>query len=173
MGGGGADRPGAQASVLDHLGVPDADLGAGRAVDGDAQPAGEVLAEVEQVGVVADAGHGDRGERLDAARRRAGRGDQFAGPLLTHHDRTPVHREHPGVVALAVVDAGAQDLPVGPGPGPVGDDPLDAAVGVVQFELGEQRGVAPVTLADPVPAVLAAPPAVGEPAGDRVRARNQ
>ena len=45
---GSAQRPHAEFVVLEHLGVPQGDLGAGRPLDLEAQPAHEILAEVDQ-----------------------------------------------------------------------------------------------------------------------------
>ena len=72
-----AQRPHAELAVLEHLGVPDGDLGAGRPVgQGEADPADQVLAEVDQRLARRRGRDLLHRDRLGPPHRRAGRGDE-------------------------------------------------------------------------------------------------
>ena len=175
VGPGGAQVVGVQAAVgREHLAVPDPDARPGRPVDLDPQPAGQVLAEVDDVPAVVVGGDAARGDLLGDPDRRPRVGDQRRAVTLANLDRPPVTRAEARhvpagglereVVPLAhqqvrVPDRAGRGLPL-----PVRDDPLLAAVGQPQYQLGQQFRGGAVVGAGPlgVEAVEAGVPPVGQ-----------
>ena len=129
----GPQRPGAELVVLQHLGVPQGDHGAGRPVDGQPQPADEVLAEVEHRPAGRGGDHLLDGQLLDPAdrpamsglrggdRRRAAR--PVASPESSKPGRTSPDRG-PRVVSSPGVDAAGRSRARCGAPGLVGDHHL-------------------------------------------------
>ncbi len=177
-----AQRPCGEFALLQDLGVPEGDGGVGRAVEGDAEAADEVLAEVEQVAVAAGAGHLDRCDLLGAAHGWARGGDEGAevtavGAYGRPFPRTqaggggPAGVVQPCVERLALVQAAGQDRSGGGAPGAVRGDRDRGSVLVRHLQLGEEGLVGAVDVAGAaVEAVLAAVPAVTEPGADGVGA---
>ena len=186
-GGGRAQQPHGQLALVEHLGVAQRHLVAGRAAHLDAHPSGEVLAEVDDgdVGRRLLDRHG--AQRLDAPDRRAGRRDHpvgdrgqlvDSGPTgVVEPGRRPGGVGEPGVVGLAVVEAGG-DARVGRrSPLAIGDHGVAAAVVVEQFELGDRTdvgavGVAPAAVeaeTSPVPTLGDGDPEHIVAVADRIR----
>ena len=152
-----AQRTERELAVLEHLGVPQGEARARRAVHPDAESADEVLAEVEDRGARRRREHLGHRQLVDAAH---GRRDARLGhrhvlvPLASGCPAAglgPRRRVEPGgrpavdvggaaqVGVLAGVDAAVDDGAVAEGPPAVaGGDDLGAAVGVLEVELGEE-----------------------------------
>ena len=179
---GGPQRADAQLAVLEHLRVPQRDLVARLAAHREAQPADQVLPEVDQ-----------------RPSRRRGPDLDRAPALVTDHGwsdvrRQPLHVERhgldphpprrrgtgtqPGVVAqprvdrLAVVEVVGEDLRRTRRPGLVGDHDLPVAVGEDDLELGDQAEPVAVEVAVPVPGQPSAVPAVAEREAQHRRRRS-
>ena len=144
------ERSGAELVVLQHLGVPQGDHGAGRAVDGQSQPAHQVLAEVQHRPSGRGGDHLLDGQLLDPADDRRGPrargGDRFGGdgrgPVGVVESRAvPARLREPRVVVLAVVDPAGRDRPRADPPGLVGDHHLAAAVRVRDHQLTRHGGL--------------------------------
>ena len=172
-GGRRAQQPGRQLALVEDLGVLQGDRVAGFAAHADADPPGDVLSEVDDGDVGRRLLDGDRPQRLDAAHRRAGRRHQPIGHRRQLGDGDPVgvvevgcrprRFGQPGVVRLAVVEAGRDALVEGGPPVAIGDHGVDAAVVVVQFELGDRSDVGAVGVA---PSTAEAEPAAVPAFGD-------
>ena len=150
-----------------------------RAVQAD--PAADLLAEVEDGPAGRRAEHRDRGEFLDPADRLAGGVFDGTGPVEEHRRgpglviearRVPAVGLEPCVVRLAVVDRRAPCRAGADRPRLVGDDGL-GAVGVGQFELHRECATVGEVLGPVVPAESAERPAVGDDPTDHVAARVQ
>jgi hypothetical protein len=170
----GAQRPDAELAVLQHFGVPDRDRGAAVAADGEAQPADEVLPEVDQgpAGRRGPDPHGadvlvpdDGGPHV---RRQSGRvevlGDMDAGPPVAREaGPLPGVVPQPGVDRLAVVEVVLEHVRRPCAPGLVGPDHLAVAVPEHDLELGQGTELGAVVGPAAVPSQPAAEPAVAEP----------
>ena len=168
-----AERPGAELAVLEHLGVVQHDRVTGRAVDGEPDPAGDVLAEVDDGGAAGRCADRHRPHRLDPAHgwsggRRHQMGDrrELAGvdPVAVVEARCrPFGLGQPGVVRLAVVQAGREVGPETGAPVTIRGDRVDRAVVVAELQLGDRPGVGAVDLAAPSAEAEAAPvPPLGD-----------
>ena len=139
----GAQRPGAELLVLEHLGVAQGDLRARRAGDCEAQPAHEVLPEVEQ------RLPGGRGPDLLGptglvpSDQRGGLFDQRGPVDLGDAHGAGVAGSERAVFVLAVVDRREGDRRIGRGPGLVGGDGLGGAVRVGDDQGGEESVLRP------------------------------
>ncbi|GAA3143022.1 hypothetical protein GCM10020001_077430 [Nonomuraea salmonea] len=183
-GGGVAQWTEAERAVLQDLGVAEGDRLPGRTLDADAQPAGDVLAEVEDGLAGRACQHLPWPQRLDPAHRRTRRRDEPGGVVAEHvggrpgggfeAGLRPALGQQAGVVPLAVVQAGGGDRARGAAPVLVGDDQVGAAVLVGDLQLGDERDAVAVDggLAA-AEADAAAVPAVGQGGADRVGALAQ
>ena len=179
----GAQRARAELAVLQHLGVLDRDLGALRAVHRDADPADEVLAEVDQ-----RLARRRGGDLLDGSSfQRVTRGPTYGASFAVSKSSacTPVQvvgREsgtQPGVVAqagvdgLAVVEVVREHRARAGGPAVVGDDDLGRPVFEGDLELREGAELVAVERAAARPAETPAEPAVAEREAEDARRLEQ
>src|SRR6266700_9094 len=126
------------AATGQRLGMPDADGGARRSVDLDPDPAGQVLAEVDDLASRGVTGHDDRPDLLGDPDGRPGIGDELAGiPAAAAYSApargvvargVPAIRFLPQVLAFAHHEVGVADRSRPPMPLPVGDDVLAGAI---------------------------------------------
>src|SRR5699024_92901 len=139
----GAQRAGAQLLVLEHLGVAQGDLGARGTRDREAQPAHQVLTEVEE-GLPGRRGPDLlRAPGLVAGDQRRGLLDEGAAVDLDGAHRSRVPGGAATAAVLAAVDGGEGERRTGWGPGLVGDGGLAGSV----LEGGDEGGGDGVLLA--------------------------
>ena len=143
---GAAQRPRAQLAVLQHFGVAKRYLGARRPGHRDPNPAGDVLAEVHEGGSARRIEDGDRRQLVNPAHRRRTRcnetrivegrqlGDRHPASVV-EADSRPTAVVEPGVVHLAVVEAGGEERAEARTPCGIGDDLVRRTVGVRDHEL--------------------------------------
>ena len=180
-----AKRPRSELAVLEHLGVAQHDLGAGRARHPHPQPADEVLPEVEDRLAGRRRDHLDDRKLLEPAdeRRHAGLGNH---DRLEHGDRAParlvvsgvgesapaaVDQHSACVVVLAAVEAAHGDGPGRAAPCGIRHHPLGRSVGVLDEQLrGEPRLVAVDQAGVLAEAETLGAPRSGQPHADRVAA---
>ncbi len=161
---GRAQRADAELTVLEHLGVTDRDLGAGVGIaHGQSHPADQVLAEVDERRAGRGAEDLVRVERLRRPHRRPVGGDEAGESRLAHpHRVAAVASRRPEVGALAVVEVVGEDAALARGPGLVGGEHVDRAVGGRHLQLREQRQPVPVHRPPVAPTQPAPEPPVAE-----------
>lgn len=159
---GATQRPGAQLAVLEDLRVPDDDLGAGLTLDAQAQPADEVLTEVDERLARRRGPDLDRRDRLLALDERPDlRHEPGAIELQrAHRQRLRLLRAQPSVDPLTAVEARRRAVAARAGPVGVGDDRLHCAVGKGDVELPGEPDLLPVVGHRLLEAEVAAPPPV-------------
>lgn len=158
---------------------------AGLAADADAQPADQVLPEVDHDAPLVVPAHADRSELLDPADRRAVRGEEDRGveaaedlyrrPGGVVESRcAPTRLFEAGVVRFALVQPGHDDRPGARAPAGSGGDGLGGAVGVGDVEFREQAGARAVQVAGAAVEAEQSPvPAVGQVGAPGIGARPQ
>ncbi len=145
------------AGLIQELAVHDGQFGAGRPEVAQAQPAVDVLPEVDNLAIGLGTGDGDRTELLHPACRR-GRGvGQTLQAVVGDGDGLPCGGPGPVVLALPRHEVGGQQRPGGRPPlRASGDDDI------VGMELPEEGKRAAVAVGQLEEARVPAPPAVGE-----------
>ena len=174
---------GAELVVLEHLRVPQGDHRAGRAVDGQPQPAHQVLAEVQDRPTGRGGDHLLDGHLLDPADDRRGasaRGGKGlpggrCGPAgVVEPGAVPTRRRESDVVVLAGVDPAGGDRSGRDPPGLVRGHDLPASVRVRDHQLPRHGGLVGVEGCGlTTEAVPLGGPAAGEADPERVGAGDE
>ena len=168
---------------IEDLSEPEAQGRAGRSLDGEADTAGEILAEIEEAHAVpvlalgngddlAHAAHGgaDAGDELDGMIGRADDDGLPAAVIVT--GLRPGAELQAGIVGLAVEEIAFKNRAGGGFPRSIGAEGERGAILQNDFETGEEVGTIPVDLAAK-PADGAAVPAVAEDGAERILALSQ
>ena len=161
------------AVVVEPLAVGEGHLGAGLSQLGEAEPAADVLADVDDPPVGCELAHRHRTQLLDPAHRRRRGADEVGDAMVLDPDRrprgpVPPLAALPHVVHLAGDQVRPQDVAGRRSPRRIGAEGEDAAVGEGDVELGEQGGRGAVVVDAAGDAVLSAPPPVAEQRADDV-----
>ncbi len=167
--GGGAQRPRAELAVLEHLRVPQHDLGARRPRDGDPHPADEVLAEVHERPARGRGRDALRAQHLLPAHRLGDLRDQPGGVELADPggQRGARPAAEPAVDPLPLVQVVGRHLARGGGPVVARAHDLDRAVVVRELEHREQPDLLAVVRHRAVEPEVTAVPAVADARGER------